>query len=506
MPKFSHPPVKLVHDQVIDGGTPVSEEACGRLRVLDDISHKSRHPRAEVVTCHPGEFLFHIRGPCLGLALPAVEQHTVQQAVELSIGQLPDVAGKMTVSTLRVELVAFETRSLGRGRSVFLSRVDVPDADDDPVTLRQRGFEVSRTVHFGRQVQDPVHPAAGILHDAVVVAQDAAQAPSRLGFPAILPGAGEQPEGGDAGICVGVGQREPVVPRGTDLPARQTERTVVLPVALRPVRIEHHLRRSVRIDSFQFAVYPGIVAEPVVGKLHAAEFGRPYRFVAFGHDIEYVWIAGIGNTKVPDQARLCPVLQFAGPFTQGSRKSQHHQVLVIAPVFSGTLRHGQSDLIACVGKGLGPHEVPHRLVGRYPRPACHSPSRTVLEGETQPQPVSLLSRINDKIFPFRTEAGDLFDTRPGTTAVAEEQLYPRESCIVNGFQVGVDAFLGEVAAQAVHPYFRIEHLRRVDEQGFIRFAEGALQQLVRWQEYIVLPAARTSRSHNDGADQHSAEE
>ena len=57
--------------------------------------------------------------------------------------------------------------------------------------------------------------------------------------------------------------------------------------------------------------------------------------------------------------------------------------------------------------------------------------------------------------------------RPGTSEIAMEPLHAGQPGIVDGLEIGVNAFLGDIASDEMEPCLRIEHLVRLTEVGFI---------------------------------------
>ena len=251
----------------------------------------------------------------------------------------------MAVSTHRVEFVALESGCFRRSRRILLSRIDMSDAKDGPITLRQCDVKMSVGIHIRCKVLHLVHPALGILLDRAIVTQDAAQTPSSLRFPSVLAGMGKKTERGDARIDMCVGYCEPVMPRGTHFLTCQAKRAIVLPVALRPVGVEQRLCRAIGIEGFQLAVYAGIVAEPMIGELYAGKLHCPNGFIAFCGNMKDMRLVGCCDGEAVDGSWLNLVGYFTDGFSQRCGKGQHHHVVIVAPRLTCTLWQRQRNFI-----------------------------------------------------------------------------------------------------------------------------------------------------------------
>ena len=160
------------------------------------------------------------------------------------------------------------------------------------------------------------------------------------------------------------------------------------------------------------------------------------------------------------------------------RKSKDTDVLVVAPVLIGRLALGQADRYVAFlfHVGAGPDEHPHRVFGLDPRPAGHRPPRAGLQGEAQAEAVGFLAEVSHQFFPFGREGADLMVRfGPGTAEMAVEPLDTGKTGAGDGFQVGVDTFLGNVAADEVKPGLWVEDLVRLEESGLVRGGEGGGQ-------------------------------
>ena len=120
--------------------------------------------------------------------------------------------------------------------------------------------------------------------------------------------------------------------------------------------------------------------------------------------------------------------------------------------------------------GLAPHVLLHGLRGRHPRAATLAPSRRTGDGHLQPQLVGQRSGVFEGVFPFRRhEHQALFhDLRRIQTRV--KVLKASNSNPLHPFQVGLDAFLCDVAAHPVPPDARLCAIRRVLETSQERIA------------------------------------
>ncbi|MPM58612.1 hypothetical protein SDC9_105444 [bioreactor metagenome] len=163
-----HLPKKVFHQQIVEGHAPVTKKPRCILRIIHHIPEQGRQPGAKGVTPLIIKYFIEIGRPGLRLAFPTIQQDALQQSVfqrSISFNQTPDVPIKVRSYTARVEFGCLPARCFGRGRSVFLARIDMSYTKNGPVPRRNSPVKFSRRIHMIGYVHNRggINPGAGIL-------------------------------------------------------------------------------------------------------------------------------------------------------------------------------------------------------------------------------------------------------------------------------------------------------------------------------------------------------
>ena len=399
--QFSHTAVELVRKKVVDHSSPVQQEARSSFRTVDDISHQSRQPGTEVITSTFAKFAFHLLCPGLRITFPAVEQHTIQHtALEGTVCQMTDVAGKVSFRSFGRKFVAFPTCSCRRSRIVLSAFVYMAETEDGPSFI---GRSFPRELAIGSHVLGDVAYLVGVqigsctLHQIVGRTFKGTQVPGSFTFPAVLAGSTPELDAVHA-HAIFVVYFHPASHSLLHFRTGKGHRVTVLPAAWRQVGIYDGMLASIGqqcIGSNMEVRFErhGMVQALYTRKLYGTDGGRrlelhfyPMRFSLLGRRKVYIRLLFFHQftpREVSVTFHLCPFQWLAG-VTFRSREGQYGYVAIVSPFF--LVRFGYSqlclDVLACYIRTAIDNGA-HRVFRLDPRSARHRPSRAVLHGESQ---------------------------------------------------------------------------------------------------------------------------
>ena len=464
------PVVKVTLD-----AAPLIQETGGSFLTVQHIARQSGHPAAEGIAGAGKEFLLHFSRPRLVVALPAVHQHSVGQALQRPFLQAPHIMGKLNLGPAGIQLVAFPAGGFGRCRTVAVPAVHVAETENRPIASFGRGpREGSVGLQERRKVLNLIflHKGGRVLAGSVLIAFLRTEGAAGAGLPVVHPGGREEAHVADVNVVL-IGEGEFQLLSGArGLIHRQGHRLVVLPASHRQVAVQQGFPLPVRADAHQRKLHPRGVHEVPAEAVQTGKFQRPHHGAfrqgegdAVGGSalcIQGFPLAkkgrpiGLNGTYIPD-------FQWLSRISQRGRESQHTNVPIVSPLLLRRLALGKDTLPGRSAKNVrpAPDQVSHRIFGLYPGPAGHSPAGTGLDGEPKIQAAGFLAQIRDHLVPIRGKRHHRgVHARPSTPEGAVEPLdagYPGPG---DGLQVCIHSFPGYIIPNKMEPGFRPEDLGR----------------------------------------------
>ena len=133
----------------------------------------------------------HLRSPGLRLALPAIKQKTLQQAIgqwTVRLGQASDISVKLRVRAFYRELIALPARTLFRSRSVLHTGIDMPYTQYRPLARRRFPMKLLAIKLIGN-IPDicPIDICPRCITECITFPFDTSQCPSGFRLPIIFP-------------------------------------------------------------------------------------------------------------------------------------------------------------------------------------------------------------------------------------------------------------------------------------------------------------------------------
>ena len=152
--QISHSLVEFIHKQTTYVVSPIEQEAGRGIHIIHHISPQGRYPAAKLITRKLLELLLHFRSPRLRVALPAIEQHTLQQTtLQSTIGQATNIPCKVGIGTLGREFVTLPASTLGWCRCVSCALIDVTHTQNCPaVIIGSYPPQIAFRVHILRDI------------------------------------------------------------------------------------------------------------------------------------------------------------------------------------------------------------------------------------------------------------------------------------------------------------------------------------------------------------------